>query len=77
MKLADYLKKNALTHENFSKRVGVTRPVITQIIGGKRNPSLKLVKRIEEETNGEVGFHDLFNPDVPSKRREKKKNAKN
>jgi len=71
MKLADYLKKNDLTHENFSKKVGVTRPVITQILGGKRNPSLKLVKRIEEETNGEVGFHDLFNPDVPSKRRRK------
>ncbi len=67
MKLADYLAKNGLTHDDFSRKVGVTRPMITLLVNRRKNPSLKLVKRIEDETKGEVSFHDLFNPDVTSK----------
>ena len=70
MKLEDYLKKNNLTHDDFSRKVGVTRPLITQIIGG-RNPSTALVKRIEEITNGEVTLNDLFNPEAPSRLKKK------
>ena len=67
MKLADYLAKNGLTHDDFSKKVGVTRPMITFLVNRRKNPSLKLVKRIEDATKGEVSFHDLFNPDAISK----------
>ena len=67
MKLADYLAKNGLTHDDFSRKVGVTRPMITLLVNRRKNPSLKLVKRIEDETKGEVSFHDLFNPHVTSK----------
>ena len=67
MKLEDYLKKHQLTHEKFALKVGVSRPFITMILRGYNNPSVKLIKRIQEATKGEVRFEDLYNPEAPSR----------
>ena len=74
MRLEEYLKKHKITCTAFGDKVGVSDAQITRIINKKRNPSPHLMKRIQEETNGEVGFEDLFNPEVPSrlKKRENK-----
>lgn len=67
MKLSDYLKKNGLTHDAFSKKVNVTRPMITFLVNRTTNPSVRLIKRIENETKGEVSFHDLLTEDTHRK----------
>jgi transcriptional regulator with XRE-family HTH domain len=72
MKLGQYLKQKGLTQAKFAEMVEVTRPLITQIIGGIKNPSLFLAKRIEKATNGLVTTDDLLNPEAPSRLRKKK-----
>jgi plasmid maintenance system antidote protein VapI len=67
MKLADYLKTHHLTHDEFSKKVGVARTQITRIINKKRNASPHLIKKIKEVTSGKVTFEDLFNPEAPTR----------
>ena len=52
MKLSEYLKKNKISQEKFAELVGVTRPFITNIANGKKNPSIQLAGRIEEVTKG-------------------------
>lgn len=60
MKLQDYLKKHNLTHEAFSKKVGVTRVQITKIITNTVYPSAALMKRIKKASLGEVDYKDLI-----------------
>ena len=76
MKLSEYLKLKNLTHEKFAKMVGVTRPLITHIINQKRNPSVKLVLQIEKITEGMVKVEDLFCPDSPILKLQKRLNEK-
>jgi DNA-binding XRE family transcriptional regulator len=73
MNLEEYLKKHSLTRKEFGKMIGVSQPYVTSIIGGKRNPSLALMRRIMKTTNGEVTIEDLFNPGAPSRLKKKKK----
>lgn len=67
MKLAEYLKINNLTQEAFAEIVGVTRPIITDIVNRKRNASVQMVKRIKEATEGQVTFEDLYLSEAPSR----------
>ena len=71
MNLRDYLKLNGFTHSEFAKKIGVTRPLITFIANGKKNPSISVIVQIEKVTHGEVTAQDLFNPALPSKQRKK------
>lgn len=48
--LAEYLTKTGTTQEALATRLGVTRPYISMIAAGDRQPSLALAIRIEEET---------------------------
>lgn len=73
MKLGKYLKKQGITQKKFAEMVDVARPLITQIIGGTKNPSLLLAKRIEKASNGMVTTDDLVNPSAPSRLKSKKK----
>lgn len=78
MKLKEYLEKKSLTHKNFGKMIGVTQSYVTRMISGIRIPSLTLMQRIIESTNGEVNVGDFFNHDTPSKlRSEKDKKTEN
>ena len=64
MKLAEYLKFHGLTHEAFAKMIGVTRPLVTHIINGRKNPSIKILLKIAEVTKGDVTAIDLYNPEA-------------
>ena len=78
MKLSKYLKLHGLTHKEFADMVGVSRPTITIILNGHKNPSPLLTKTIQEITKGEVSFDDLFSLKAPSRfKGRKSKNGKN
>lgn len=49
-----------MTHEEFSQKVNVSRTQITKIINNTVKPSVNLVKKIKEATNGEVTYEDLI-----------------
>jgi|JI102314A1RNA_FD_contig_51_4578784_length_542_multi_17_in_0_out_0_1 predicted transcriptional regulator len=72
MKLKEYLEKQSITHKNFGKMIGVSQPFVTCMVSGIRIPSLTLMQRIIESTNGEVNVGDFFNHDTPSKQRSEK-----
>ena len=60
MKLQEYLSKHKMTHETFSKKVGVTRVQITKIINKSVLPSATLMKKIKKVTGGKVDYKDLI-----------------
>lgn len=64
MKLAEYLKQNKISHAAFAKKVGVSRPLITRISNRKRNPSIRILVKICELTNGAVTAPELYNPEL-------------
>jgi len=68
MNLSEYLKINGISHEVFAQKIGVTRSFITNVLNGKRNPSLKLCLKIEAATKRKVKTKELFNPNVPSQK---------
>ena len=74
MKLQEYLKQKDVTQTSFASSVGVAQSHINNIIRGKKSPSPKLTKKIEEMTDGKVSFEDLFNPEAPSRLKSKRIN---
>lgn len=72
MKLEEYLKNHSLTHKKFGEMIGVSQSYVTRILGGKKNPSLALMRRIIEFTEGKVTVGDLFNPSAPSRLKNKR-----
>lgn len=73
MKLQDYLKKHGLTHEAFSKKVGVTRVQITRIITKTVSPSAALMRKIKNATLGEVDYKDLIEIELNTRKNKKLK----
>ena len=74
MRLEQYLSLKKLSEREFSSILNVSQAHVSNIIKGRRNPSLILAKRIEEATNGYVAIKDLLNPEVPSRLRNMEKN---
>ena len=62
MQLDDYLKDAAIRRSDFAKRLGVAPGTITDLCKGRRLPSLALLVRIIEITDGKVALNDF----VPS-----------
>ena len=73
MRLLDYLKAKKLNKLKFSKILQISPIHMSNICNGKRNPSSKLMKRIEELTNGQVTMQDLYDPNVPPQEPSRKK----
>jgi len=73
MELKDFLFKNKISQADFSRKIGVTQARVSQIVNKKRNPSSHLMKIIEEVTNGEVTMQELFNPNSPSRLKNRKR----
>lgn len=59
MTLTDYLKREALTDQQFADRVGVDRSTITRIRAGQF-PSRKTLEAISATTNGAVTANDFL-----------------
>jgi len=67
MKLKEYLKMKGLTEYDFADILGITQPHVNYIVNGKKNASAGLAKRIEDVTNGQVTFNDLYSSKAPSR----------
>lgn len=50
----------------FADRLGINRAYLSQILSGYRTPSFKLMRRIEEETDGEVSLYTWSPSSRPS-----------
>lgn len=73
MKLRDYCKKEGISQEFFAHLIEVSPSHVCQIIKGIRNPSIHLIRKIEEVTNGLVRVSDLIHPKSPSRLKSRKK----
>ena len=60
MKIEDYLKKKDMTINKFAEIIDVHRTYISDIIHRRAKPSLALMIRIEEATNGEVSVDEML-----------------
>lgn len=60
MKLKIYLIENHITIKEFAERIGYSRSQVSNIINGASRPSKRLIRTIEEATNGEVKAEDLL-----------------
>lgn len=63
MQLAEYLFQHKIKQTEFAKIIGASRVHIGEILRGRRRPSVKLAKRIEELTNGKVPKEGLLFPE--------------
>jgi len=73
MELKQYLEEKGLSQTEFARKLGVTSARISQIVNRKRNPSVFLMKAIEEVTGGSVTMQELFSPDAPSRLKNRRK----
>lgn len=60
MDLRRFLFDNRLSVTEFCKNLGCSRVHLSEIINGRRIPSLTLAKLIEKETNCEVTVAELM-----------------
>jgi len=59
MQLADYLEREGLTQTEFAKRAGVSAATVSQLSRNRTWLSLKVARRIEKASNGEVTAADF------------------
>jgi transcriptional regulator with XRE-family HTH domain len=62
MKLAAYLKREAITASKLAEQIAAPPSTITRILKGERVPNLALMQRIARATNNEVSSLDDFVP---------------
>ena len=60
MELRDYLHKKRISVKDFAAMCGYSRVSISSITNERRSPSVKLVRIIENLTEGEVNRYDLL-----------------
>lgn len=59
MTLDTYLRSNGITGAQFAERIEVSEASLTRIRRGEQNISRDLIRRIVEETGGEVSADAL------------------
>lgn len=67
MDLREYLFHNRLTQKEMSKRLGISKKYMCDIVHGKHRPSMRLARDIEVETKGEIKAIDLVCPPMSKK----------
>ena len=63
MGLDEYLWRNKISRTDFALLIGISRSYLQQILSRKRNPSVKLAKKIEEVTEGKVSKEEMLFPE--------------
>ncbi len=63
MRLDLWLFLNKTTKKDFAKEIGISRGHLQEIVSGKRRPSIKLAKKIEELTEGKVTKEEMLFPE--------------
>ena len=59
MNLKAFLEKNGFKHRWFAERIPCSPGYFSRLTTGISNPSILMVKRIEQLTNGEVTHEDF------------------
>jgi predicted transcriptional regulator len=59
MELRDWLAEHGVTHHAAAAMIGCTQPYVTLLAAGRRRPSLPMLQRIVQVTEGEVGLEDF------------------
>ena len=59
-KLKEYLIKNKIKQIKFAKQIGISKGMISLIVNGLANPSLKTIIKIQKATNNEVQPIDFY-----------------
>ncbi len=62
MTLREYLFYNKISITRFSLEIGCSRIHLSEVISGRRKPSLFLAKLIESVTEKQVPASSFFNP---------------
>lgn len=64
MDLRTYLFNERISVTDFSKTLGCSRIHLSEIINGRRVPSLMLAKSIEMATNGQVTAKEVMKENI-------------
>lgn len=59
MSLKEYLEKYNFTGRELAHKLGIQPSYLSMIVNCKRKPSISLLKRIINVTNGEVNLNDF------------------
>lgn len=62
MDLDEYLFRKRVSQTEFAKELGISRNHLGEILRGRRSPSVKLAKKIEELSQGEVTKEEVLFP---------------
>lgn len=64
MILKDWLEENKrwCSMQFLANRVGINRNTMSEIVYGRRCPSLIIARRIRDYTKGEVSYDDILEP---------------
>lgn len=62
--LAQFIQKSEYTQASFAARLGISASYMSDIINGKKRPSLDLAFEIERETEGFVPASTWVTPKV-------------
>ena len=60
MQITDWLTKKDISDADFAARIGVSRQALWRYKSGERIPRPKILKRIQDETGGQVQPADFF-----------------
>lgn len=60
MRLADYLAREGLTHEQFADRIKRSQPAVTRYVNGERFPDRDALVAIKAATQGDVTADDFL-----------------
>ena len=56
---SEWVASQGCSHEAIAERLGVTRSYVTQLVGGRKTPSLGVVRRIIEVSGGTLTADSL------------------
>lgn len=60
MQITDWLTKNDISDAAFAERIAVSRQALWRYKSGERIPRPNIMKRIQQETGGQVQPADFF-----------------
>ena len=62
MDLDEYLFRKKISQTDFASELGISRSHLGEILRGRRSPSVKLAKKIEEVAKGAVTKQEAMFP---------------
>jgi len=61
-----YLSKREITNADFGRIVGASESTISRVRRGKQTPSLDLIRRFRDATNGALSANDFLSDATPT-----------